>query len=337
MNINSSPQQVLVTGATGFLGRHTCQELLDQGYQVMGLGRNTQVGQELSDMGVQFIPFDFEPSQAGVLNELLQGVDYLVHCAALSSAWGAWDDFYNTNVLYTRALLSAAQQAQVKRFVHISTPSIYFDFQDKRQIREDQIPKQFVNAYAHTKYLAEQEVLQFPSEMEIIGIRPRAIFGEYDQTILPRILRVAAKGSFPIIGKGSFADYTYVTNVTHAIQLCLNSSTKSCGRFYNITNGQPRPIQEFLQSVFQSIHLKVKFKQVPYPLLHLVAQVSEWIARCRPGQPEPKLTVYGVGVLHFDQSLDITAARAYLNYQPQVSLEQGLKNFAQWYLEAQDE
>ena len=98
---------------------------------------------------------------------------------------------------------------------NVSTPSIYFDYLDQHKVPETFISRHFVNDYAYTKFLAEQEVAA-ATDLSSVIIRPRGIFGEYDTAVLPRLLKISEKGFLPLIRRsgreagGALVDVTYV-------------------------------------------------------------------------------------------------------------------------------
>ena len=103
---------------------------------------------------VTFDLSDFEQTKKN-----FQKADVVFHCAALSSPWGKYEEFYKANIIATKNVLKAMELFDIKKIVHVSTPSIYFNFQDQFEIKEEFIPTKFVNNYAKTKYEAEQLVL----------------------------------------------------------------------------------------------------------------------------------------------------------------------------------
>lgn len=157
--------------------------LLLQGYQVHACGRDTLVRKQLNKLGAQFTPLDLARATAEQFHSLVKGCDIVWHCAAKSSPWGSRASFYQANVVATEKLAKAAGKERVKRFIHISTPSIYFDFQSHHNIEESYRPKKFVNHYAESKFIAEQRIGQilpdYPGTTYII-LRPRGIFGAHD-------------------------------------------------------------------------------------------------------------------------------------------------------------
>jgi nucleoside-diphosphate-sugar epimerase len=323
--------KILITGGTGFLGRHTALYFQKAGAEVTILGRNKKRGEEIAQNGIQFIPVDLSDSE--LTKPLCKNIDVVIHCASLSSPWGSYQDFYSANIQATQNILQSCILHQVKRFIHISTPSIYFNFQDRLLISEkDPLPQKMVNFYALTKLKAEQEVDQFAQKYSLptITLRPRAIFGEYDQTIMPRLIRVAKKGRFPLINGGNATlDLTYVENVVDAIQLAVSASSSCFGKKYNITNGQPIVLKNLLKEVFQTLNIPFHPKTISYFVTLQVAGAMELFAKLT--RKEPSLTKYSVGVLAKSQTLDISLAKKELGYNPQITIEEGIQRYGNWY------
>ncbi|KAF3887521.1 MULTISPECIES: NAD-dependent epimerase/dehydratase family protein [Nostocales] len=328
---------ILVTGGTGFLGQHLALRLQSLGHHVSVLGRNQKIGKQLEAEGFKFLPIDLRDKEATVT--ACQGQDSVFHCAALSSPWGKYRDFYDSNVVATRHIIQGCQEWGVKRLIHVSTPSIYFNFCHRFNIREnDPLPKIPANAYAETKLLAEQEIDRAHQQgFPVITIRPRSIVGPGDTAIFPRLLQASSRIGIPLINQGKACiDVTYVDNVVDALLLCQNAPDTSLGKKFNITNGQPIELRNLLEMLSQQLGYPLKFTPYPYKIANLAATAMEFFSKSILFGKEPVLTRYKVGVLAFSQTLDITAARTELGYQPRVSLEEGLKIFAQWWKGTKD-
>jgi nucleoside-diphosphate-sugar epimerase len=146
---------------------------------------------------------------------------------------------------------------------------------------------------------------------------------------MPRILAVARGGVFPLPGAGrSLADLTYVDNAVDAVEQALAAPAALEGRAYNITNGEPLPVAAMLRQLFTALDLRVRFVPVPRRVAQWGAALSERLASLRPGQPEPRITRYGIGLLSYTQTLSIAAARRELGYAPRISIAAGLERFA---------
>jgi nucleoside-diphosphate-sugar epimerase len=327
--------RVLVTGATGGLGRNAVEYLLKQGIAVTGTGRNAAIGQALSDLGATFVAADLAHATSQVLSTLVAQADAVWHCAALSSPWGATRLFEDSNVHATANLLDAAGRAGVKRFVHISTPAIYFDFTHRYDIIESFRAESPANEYARTKALAEEKVravsLRYPGLRTVI-LRPRAIFGPYDQVLMPRLMHMLAtkNGRLPLPRGGrTVLDMTYVDNVVHAMWLATANDHLPSGLTCNITNGEPAPIAFVLEKLFvRELKRRMRIVDVPYRALALGTEVLECISKLT--RREPRLTRYSAGVLAFDMTLDLDCARATLGYVPAVALDEGISRTAFW-------
>jgi nucleoside-diphosphate-sugar epimerase len=322
----------LVTGATGFLGWHAALRLQRLGWNVTTTGRNEAVGRELEKQGIRFVRADLRDRER-VLQACAKQ-DYVFHCGALSSAWGRYRDFFESNVLGTRYIVEGCMKHEGGRLIHVSTPSVYFDYRHRLGIRESEpLPARNVNAYARTKRLAEEEVNRaFEQGLQGVILRPRAIFGPRDKALLPRLLRANASRGIPLIGGGAIRiDLTYVDNVVEAMLLACEAPDTSLGRTYNISNGEPVLLRNVLDSLFNKLGVPLRVKPISYPMAYAAAALSELAYRMLPIPGEPVVTRYTVGVLARSQTLDIREAQTRLGYEPIVSVEDGLQRFAEWW------
>lgn len=329
-------KSVLVTGATGGLGRNAVTSLLQQGVEVRATGRNQKILAELKAQGATVCHADLVSSTSRELESLVQGCDTVWHCAAVAAPWGAYSDFFQTNVVASGRLYFAAMRAECKNFIAISSPSIYFDYTARTNIHETFRPKKFVNHYAQTKFRAELALNAMaerysPSESpRLVHLRPRAIFGPYDQVLFPRLMALVAdrKGLLPLPNGGeAVLDLTYVENVLHAMTLASTAPVPS-GSVFNITNGEPVVLRETLAELFGALGTDVRFKSIPYRALDVAARAAETISLVT--RKEPSITRYGIGALAFDMTLDITRARQQLGYAPKVRMADAIALTADW-------
>lgn len=298
-------------------------------FDIRFMGRDVFKGEALAqETGAEFVCADLQDQAQ--LHKACQGIDGVIHCAALSSPWGKKSAFYQANVTGTCHLLSAAKDNDISKFVHISTPSVYFQFQDGLNIQEDQeLGPHFCNHYATTKAIAENKVINSP--LDSVILRPRGLFGPHDNAILPRLIG-AIKGNtlWAPSSRNPMVDFTYVDNVAAAAILALTQTTHK-GDIFNITNGEPVPLLEVIQRIFSALNKKVEIKTLSYDLLSPIITASQWLHEHLPQQPEPTLTRYSAALFHYQQTLDISKAKKVLNYQPNVSIEEGIQRYVRWY------
>lgn len=261
----------------------------------------------------------------------LEGFTHVVHCAAKSSLWGRYQEFFGHNVIATRNILR--HLSSMGKLVYISTPSIYFNFKDRFDVREDaELPGKFVNDYTTTKFLAEQEILNYPNErLTRIILRPRAIIGAGDTVILPRVIRAYDSGRLKIIGDGkTIADFTSVRNLAHAVHLALKADFSLNGEVFNITDGQPLEFWPLLVETLKKLGHDQELGKVPYGLVYTIAAINELSSRVL-NKGEPALTRYGIGILKYSLTMNIDKAKKLLHYKPVVTTIQSLDEFINWY------
>ena len=272
-------------------------------------------------------------ADAAAVEAAAAGASHVFHSGALSSPWGRAADFEAANVAGTRHVIAACERHGVARLVHVSTPSLYFDGRHRLAIREDEpLPSRGINMYAETKRRAEGLVDAAAARgLPVVTLRPRALFGPGDTTLLPRLVRAKARGFLPLIDGGrALTDVTYVDNVVDALLAAAAAGPEALGRHYNVSNGEPMPLIELLTMLFRRLGLPMNGRAVPYAVAWTLAAGLEAAAHATGGR-EPVLTRYTVGVLARTQTLDLTAARRELGYAPRVSVAEGLERFAAWW------
>ncbi len=254
-----SARRILITGATGGLGIALVQEARKRGHIVRATGRSLSAREHLKEIGAEFVPLDLERRDAD-LHRLVDGCESVVHAAALSASWGKREAFESANVDVTRRLLEAARQHDLKRFVFVSSPSIFARFEDRFGIGEDALPNpKPLNHYAATKLAAERIVLEAASDhLACCAIRPRALVGEGDRVILPKLAELASRPRMPL-PRGGMAkiELTDLRDAAWAICEAEERAATLSGRAINISGGQPHACAMYLSSCHSRLgHLR---------------------------------------------------------------------------------
>lgn len=322
--------KVLLTGSTGFLGSRTLEKLvkLDGVDEITAAARTKREWRIVKDPKIHYIYGDL--TDKVYVNRIVRGCQIIIHTAALSSPWGKPDAFQKANVEVQAHLLEAALAQQVNRFIYISTPGVYFELKDKFNISEqDPLPRTFINTYAATKY--EAEVLLRESGIPFITLRPRALIGRGDTVIMPRLIRAYDEGRLQVIGNGkNVVDLTPVANVADAILLAMNAKATALNQVYNISNGNPVMLWEKIDLVLKQLDRQLPPKRKPYWMVSAVARLLELKARMTDNR-EPPLTIYGVGTLAKSFTMRIEKAERLLGYQPEMTVNEAIDEFTEWY------
>ncbi|MEP2784763.1 MAG: NAD(P)-dependent oxidoreductase [Pseudoruegeria sp.] len=311
---------VLVTGATGFLGKAVLRRLGPNG---VGQGRDPERCAALAVEGLKVMQWSL-PAPAPDCPELKQ-VKAIVHCAGLSSPFGHDGAFHVANVRGTQSVLDFARMQGVKRFVFISSPSIYFALADQMDVSEDMpLPPPFT-PYAKSKTAAEK-LVRASADLGPIILRPRGIYGPGDSGLLPRLLRAASTRALPRFRHGrAQIDLTFIDDVVEAVLKALDPDQDMEGLAFNISGGEVLPVSEIVEAACARAGIVPRWRKMPLAPALFAARMAETVALIRPDPREPIVTRYGLGLFAFEQSLDISRARDALGWIPQVRFADGLE------------
>ena len=319
---------ILITGATGFVGGTLARRLLERALPVRILVRHPERAAPLCALGAEQRTGDVR-DPAAVL-DAAAGATHVVHCAALSAPWGRRSDFVEVNVDGTTNVVAACLARRVRRLVHVSSPSVTFDGRDQRNLTEAApYPARFISTYSWSKKLAEDVVRNAANEgLDATILRPKAIFGPGDTTLVPRLLAAARQGRLRQIGDGANrVDLTYVDNVAAAIERALDAPA-AAGRTYTITNDEHPALWEVIRQLLDRCDGGEGRQARALPRVSVrgaLAAAALMEARARLLGGEPALTRYAVLILARSQTYDIAAARRDLGYTPEVSLADGIE------------
>jgi len=323
---------ILLTGATGFLGYRTLERLIQLTAvdKIVATGRSLSSSREIANLKVTYVLGDL--TNDSFVRRLMENIDVVINTASLSSPWGSESSFYMANVITQQNLINASINHKVKRFIYISTPSIYYNGEDRELVKEsDPLPINFVNNYSKTK--RDAEILLEKSKLTYIIIRPRALIGRGDTVIMSRLIKAHSAGRLKIIGDGNnIVDLTSVGNVVESIMLSIDASKNALNQAYNITNDNPVILWYYINLVLEGIGKSKVEKVVKFKVAHRVASILEWVSKWIT-KKEPSLTKYGVGILSKNFTLDISKAKELLNYKPIISTEDSIKEFIKWHKE----
>jgi 2-alkyl-3-oxoalkanoate reductase len=314
--------KVLVTGGTGFLGQHLVKNLLIADHDVSVAGRDFTQAAALWKNGARPIIADLRDEAA--IRQACKGSEVVFHVGALSAAWGKRSDFHAINVGGTKAVIAGCQKHGVRQLIYVSSPSVVFTGKDIRNATDDlPYPQHFTSVYALTKKLGEDLVNTASHRMETVILRPKAIFGPGDRTLLPQLIAVARRKRLPQIGNGeNLVDLTYVENVVQALMLALNAPA-AIGHTYTITNDEHIPLWDTIRQVLRALDLDTDLRKVPLPVVQIAATFME--AQAAITGKEPLLTRYSAAILGCTQTYDIEAAKRDLQYIPRVSVAEGIR------------
>ncbi|GIG29863.1 NAD-dependent epimerase/dehydratase family protein [Cellulomonas marina] len=315
---------VLVTGASGFLGRATAGALLTAGYAVRTLQRRPGGVPGADDV----LGSVTDPA---ALARAVDGVDAVVHLAAKVSLAGDPAQFAAVNVGGTRALLDAARDAGVRDVVHVSSPSVAHA--GTALVGVDAGPADPVGArgeYARTKAAAERLALAADGpDLRVVAVRPHLVWGPGDPQLVARVLDRAARGRLPLLDHGTaLVDSTYVDNAADAFVAALRRLDVTHGQAYVVTNGEPRTIADLLGGMCRAAGVREPRWSVPAGAARAAGALVEAVWARRPGTDEPPMTRFLAEQLSTAHWFDQRRTRADLAWTPAVTVDEGLDRLA---------
>ena len=308
---------VLVTGATGFVGRALIEVLSKSGRRVVkGVRRKAVVDDEIA-VG------DIGPSTEWAA--ALHGCDSVVHLAARvhvmrDTAADPLAVFRTTNTAATLNLAQQAAQAGVRRFVFVSSikvngeatlPGVPFTADDT-PAPED--------AYAVSKYEAEQGLLALATEtgMEVVIIRPPLIYGPGVKANFQSMMRWVAKGlPLPLGAIHNRRSLVGLDNLVDLIRVCL-IHPNAANQIFLVSDGEDVSTTELLKRTAAALDRTARLLPVPMWFLELGAQIL--------GKGAVVKRLCG------NLQVDITKTREFLGWRPPIGLDEGLRRTAQAYL-----
>jgi UDP-N-acetylglucosamine 4-epimerase len=318
-------KKILVTGGAGFIGSNLCEALLEKGNKVVCLdnfatGKRENITHLSADDNFMLIEGDIRKLEDCL--KATKDVDYVLHQAALGSVPRSIKDPITSNDVNVSGFLNmlvAARDNGVKRFVFAASSSTYGDSESMPKV-EDVIGKP-LSPYAITKYVNElyADIFSKTYGLETIGLRYFNVFGRKQDpngayaAVIPKFISQLMKGESPVInGDGNYSrDFTYIDNVIQANLLSLvTTNEKAINNVYNVAYGDRNTLND------------------------LMGYLKEYLSEFNSNISNIEV-VYGpnrVGdIPHSHASVD--KAKENLNYKPNFSLQQGLKEAIKWYWE----
>ncbi len=309
----------LVTGGAGFIGSNIVEELLRRGERVRILDNFStgkrenivQLQQKLaaeSNNHLQLELVEGDVRSYHIVREAVEGVDFILHQAALPSVPRSVKDPITSNevnVVGTLNILNAAREARVRRIVYASSSSVYGDL-DVLPKTEDMLPKP-LSPYAVSKLAGEKYCQVFTRlyGLETVILRYFNVFGPRQDpnsqysAVIPKFIQLIKNGESPVIyGDGSQSrDFTYVSNVVEANLLaCEQGLEELSGEVFNIAFGKRVTINDLVEAINKALN----------------TNVTPCYAEPRPGDVKHSLA-------------NIGKARQFLGYEPKIDFFEGLK------------
>ena len=318
---------IAVTGSTGFVGSHLVRSLSNDGYGIEAFGRSFKP----PDLLLKYADYhQWDITEQADAN-LVVAADVFIHTAGFVNFWGKKNDIYQANVVGTQNAIKLAQQMGAKTFIYISSASVYDPRSDKVNIKESApYAKHYLNYYAKTKVEAEKLLKNKNGFNSVVIIRPHAIYGPGDRTIVPQIASRVKNQRFILPDKGD-AKYsvTHIGNIVDAVRQLVKSPVKDVCTI-NITDIEAVEARVFLGEVLVRLNSDIRIVTLPYAVGLGAAYLLESFAKLTGATRPPLLTVNIMSQLHHDSTMSVKLAKRLIGYKGKHSYSDGLDDTFKW-------
>jgi nucleoside-diphosphate-sugar epimerase len=313
------------------------ERLVAAGRRVRALVRPGSHTAFLETLGVELVRGDLTSREDCA--RAVRGVDTVYHAAAKVGDWGRWSEFQTHCVEATRHLATAATDAGVRRFLHISSTSAYGHPSDRPEPIDETTPMGqnlwVWDPYTWSKVESERVLWELAATggLPLTVIRPSWLYGERDRTTVARLVDRLLRRRFPMIGPGDNPlSAVYAGTVADAALLAA-ADPGSVGEAYNITNQGRITQAEFLNLFAEACGAPRVVRHVPYRLVYTAAFVLEAHGRLT-GRPRPPLiTRYATWLMGRYLEYSTEKARTRLGWRPTHTYPETIGRSVRWYLE----
>ena len=316
--------RVLVTGASGMLGRATAEALAERGDEVTVLQRRPA--------GLACREVLGDVADPAVVGAAVAGQDAVLHLAAKVDVTGRWTEYERANVTGTRTVVAACRQAGVRRLVHVSSPSVAHGGSALVGVGAGPAdPQRARGHYARSKAVAETAALAADSaELAVLVVRPHLVWGPGDTQLVERVVERARAGRLPVIGSGAaLIDTTYVDNAVDALVAAVD--VPAHGEALVVSNGEPRPVAEVIARLCRAAGVPAPRRRVPVGVAWAAGAAVEAVWAATQRRDTPPLTRFLTGQLSTAHWFDQRRTRAVLRWSPRVPLAEGFARLAVTY------
>lgn len=312
--------RVLVTGASGFIGRHLVACLRSAGFKVRCAFRRPQTNDEAFRGCETVVVGDIADNPEWL--PILRGVDMVAHIAGRAHIGGearqdALDRHRTVNVEATRLLARAAKEAGVGRFLYLSSIGVLGDQTLGRKFDEKTQPQPRA-PYAISKLEAEEWLIREAGPMEVVIVRPPLVYGPGNPGNFLKLIRLVAKGyPLPFASIRNRRSFIYIGNLVDLLKVCL-VAPNAAGQVYVVGDGEAISLPSLVSKIGDALGRPVMLIPVPPGLLQIFGRIvgaQELVA---------KLT----------ESLEVSSGkiRRDLVWVPPVSMDQGIADTVNWFL-----
>lgn len=330
-------EKILVTGATGFIGSHLIDQLINDGRtNIKALVLKKPIDEievdnlkRLKKQKVEIVYGDIR--NIDDCKEAIKEIDTIFHLAAISRPMQVSKKvYYDTNELGTKNMLEAVKNKKIKKYVHISTVSVLGLSPDGHPLSEEEFQPED-QEYGLSKRAGEKIALKYQKKysLPLTVVRPCLIYGPRCM-VRAIMFKYTQKRLFPLFNGGrAKMEFCYVGNLVDAI-LLAEKNQKAIGETFNITDGRSYSIKEVIETIAKEEGVGKPMINMPYSLGKFAGKIAELVFPLFGKYPPFSSTAADW------MSKDVNVyssqkAKKILGYNPKISLKEGVRETIRWY------
>ena len=315
--------KTLITGSTGFIGKHLVNALLGKNREIRCLVRrksNTDID-KLKKQGVEIFYGDLLDKES--LKKAVKDVKVVYHLAGEVFAKRC-SDYFKTNVLGTENLLNACLSEDIVKIIHLSSIGAVGPNPDQHTLLTEETPCNPIISYGMSKYEGERVAASFYNKfgLPVVSVRPPIVYGPGQPELLNKFFIKVYQKKFLVVGNGNcLRSLCYIDNLIYGLTL-VEESNKTEGKIFFIADEKVYTFNEILRTI--AAEEGVEFKE---------KHIGEWVGRLMLTAfkiLEKKfnlslMSLYAVGTMVLNFGCDISKAKTELGYNPHIDLSEGVR------------
>ena len=313
---------ILITGATGFIGRHLASRIAKGSYAVRCLVRSSSDISWLRNLDVDIFYGDLLSKHS--LGDALDKIDQIYHLAGEVYSRKK-DNYYRGNILATHNLLEACKEKGTRRIIFLSSVGVYKPVTTKTLLTEESECEP-ITFYGKTKLDAEELIKK--SNIPWVIVRAPIIYGPHQLVVMNRFfLDAINKGKIYIFGNGdNLRSLCFIDNLVGGLVLLANRAD-IVGKTYILSDNSPYTYNEIIETASKVIRQRVEAVHLP----SFLGDVSWKIYRLMDNIFDLCFVeLYAIKKMQLQEGCDITKARKEIGYSPSVTLEAGIESTINW-------
>jgi len=313
--------KTLVTGATGFIGRHLVKALLERGDEIRCLVRKTSNIAHINSLGVEFVYGDLLDKKT--TEKAVRGMDVVYHLGGEVYSFIV-KDFYRVNVQGTKNLLDSCLSNALKRFVCLSSIAAAGPNHDGHTPLKESDSCNPITPYGVSKLESEKIVLEYFKKynLPIVIVRPPTVYGPGQSEVLSEFFQRVKKGSFYIFGNGEYLrSLCYIKNLIDGVILA-GTKPEAVGEIFYISDAKIYNFKEIVCTIAEVQGHDVSLHTMPPYIADFFLSVFNFLIKFLNINI---MRFYTIGTMAVNLGCEISKAQKMLAYDPQITLKEGLK------------